>query len=731
MQRTKLGMLLAATCLWTGTATADCFDYENKLSWLGATDGVGEAVDVAVDGGLAFVADQDGTLKVVDVSDLQSPEVLSSLTLPAEFPAWVETLDGHVVLAASSTAGARLHLLDVSDPTAPEISASITVPGAPQSMVIVDDLAYIACRGDGVQIVAIGLPDFLFYVGEVPTPAWARRVVVENSKAYVACDSSPLRGLFIADVTDPFKPVALGSLDLGDGEGVAVAGDYAYVSGSNALHVVDVQDALNPTLSSSMSLNGTARDMEVDESLLFTGCDRMDVFDISDPSLPLTVASTLSGVPSGGTTHGFDVQDGIVFYPALSGGGLQILDASFPSNAVPVSETTAAGEIRAIGADAGLAVLGITAPLGDAGVVGRVEVFDVSNPELPVQQGILTLGANIFPDAVEVAGSLAYVSGSGFHIIDISTPSSPVLRSTLNVSAGPTAISGNYAYFTNSVEFSIVDIENPEAPVLEATVPLGFSTAVAVSGDFAFATSANALHVLDVSDPTQPTFDGFLGGFNRLEGIVLEGAVAYLLDRDDGALHLVDISVPTSPVLIKTVTVFPLPETLRADGSFLAIGGGSGELFLNIQNPLDPVPAGWVSRATSLSTNVETAFADGTAFGSDDEILVCFAAPCEQSTNVDGSSVAVGPRLLQNISNPATLSSNVQLRLDSAAEVEVALFDAQGRLRSVLADGRLQEGVHDLRLAGDTPTALQSGVYFLRASLDGVQQESHRVVILK
>ena len=75
-------------------------------------------------------------------------------------------------------------------------------------------------------------------------------------------------------------------------------------------------------------------------------------------------------------------------------------------------------------------------------------------------------------NSIAVAGNYAYITdmNKGLKIIDISNPSSPVVKGTLDTPgyAQDIAVAGNYAYVADSYNgLNIIDISNPNTPALK------------------------------------------------------------------------------------------------------------------------------------------------------------------------------------------------------------------------------------------------------------------------
>ena len=73
----------AAGCIcFVGVAGAECIDYGDYLHWVGSVDTPGEAIDVAVSGSYAYVADYASGLQVIDITSPVSPHPVGSVDTP-------------------------------------------------------------------------------------------------------------------------------------------------------------------------------------------------------------------------------------------------------------------------------------------------------------------------------------------------------------------------------------------------------------------------------------------------------------------------------------------------------------------------------------------------------------------------------------------------------------------------------------------------------------------------
>ena len=116
---------------------------------------------------------------------------------------------------------------------------SYDTPGEALSVTVSNNIAYVADKESGLQIIDVSNPQNPFLLGSYDTPGYALSVFVSNNIAYVTDDYA---GLLIIDVSNPQNPAFLGSYDTPDwAESVTVSNNIAYVAAWDAgLQIIDV-----------------------------------------------------------------------------------------------------------------------------------------------------------------------------------------------------------------------------------------------------------------------------------------------------------------------------------------------------------------------------------------------------------------------------------------------------------------------------------------------------------
>jgi hypothetical protein len=277
------------------------------------------------------VADSKGGVAESSVN-LSFPGVIATAALPSRAESLVVV--DNLVYVADGTSGLRV--LDVTDPRHPVQVDSVDTDGTCRDVLVYGNVAYVADATGGLKIVS--LSPFCQVVTTLRDGS-AHGLCVDGNYLYVAVGrETGLPRLVVYSLADPVNPVKLGDVRLWDysnPEHVTVAGRYAYVSsGYNArLHVVDISNPSSPILISETPLSGvtTANELVVRGLNLHmaTMYKKLMVADLTYPTSPAILTSV--GDPGNADCHGLYL-DGDFAY--IAGGGMSLLDISVPSNPV-------------------------------------------------------------------------------------------------------------------------------------------------------------------------------------------------------------------------------------------------------------------------------------------------------------------------------------------------------------------------------------------------------------
>lgn len=227
----------------------------------------------------------------------------------------------------------------------------------------------------------------------------------------------------------------------------------------------------------------------------------------------------------------------------------------------------------------------------------------------PSQYGGIDITGTTAGYKVATAGNYAYIvrnsaTGPNFIVINVSNPTVPTVVGTLTLAGTPTnvAISGNYAYVSNTsdtTELQVVNVTTPTAPALAGSYNAAGAAnglGVAAVGTTVFLTrAANASNdefvVINAATPATPVR---LGGYSSnvtMNEVYINNTTAYIATSSD-TLEILVINVIV-PGLLTLGTGINLPGTVDATtitGYGTTIIVGQGTTFHTITNLLALIP---------------------------------------------------------------------------------------------------------------------------------------------
>jgi len=264
---------------------------ETQIDLIGKIDTGGGALNVHVDGDLAFVIDfgDSGShgLVIVNVSDPVNPEIIGTYHAGG-FPFAIESI-GEVVYIADQFEGLRI--LNISDPTNPLKIEGYAGSGMAFDLEIVGNYLFMTDYEYGLVVLDISVP---------------------SSPAYVTSYGSDCVHLDIED-------------------------DIAYVVGHGRLRVLNVSDPHNPTLlGQTLSSSITLWDPSVSNGTIYLANHSGDDGEILifDARNPINIEQ-IAEFDSIGTFQSFFVQDSLLFAVDFES-GLYIIDVTNSASPVEI-----------------------------------------------------------------------------------------------------------------------------------------------------------------------------------------------------------------------------------------------------------------------------------------------------------------------------------------------------------------------------------------------------------
>jgi hypothetical protein len=709
----------------------------------------GMVPEIAVSGNHAFIAEGDGRMLVVDISEPTRPQLLTAFDTAGEAD-HLAVAGAYVYLAAASFSRdapdappGMVQIIDASDPAHPrQVSSYAMAPISANSFA----MRSVASDGQFLCIAYDTGSTAMLEVVDVSDPAAPRRVgvyeapggvngggvnalAVGNGRAYFAPYSisatfTRLSRVEVVDLADPTGPRRLGSFNTtGEVRSLALAGQYLYAAKDTypggPVDIINIADPAKP-----VRVGGFGDSTQYDPHIAVNegrACVRtggaLISFDVSQP----TVMRRIGTLSTGYATADVAVA-GSHAIVADGENGLRVLDVSQPVNPRLIREFNTAGSARQV------VVLGNHAYVADREFL---LTFDLSQP------GNLRRTSMLPADATDLAVSgnaLCTVGyGSELQVFDRSNPAVPrrVGLHQVRYSDGQTwvAASSNYVFVASAQSWppasavEVFDISIPSSPQLVSSYePPGRPSGIAVSGNLAvlagnayldpqdFGSRYGYIEVLDVSDPGNPTLLASLtlDGVGDVTILDQRAFVAYgekdplgMVDRL-GNLVVLDLSEPTRPRRVggyKSVG----GRVALSGGYLFATAGYSGVSILQVRET-----------AVGLSTTLEVG---GKAFGVAAEGSIGCAAAGEAGLQV------------LNLSDPSLPAISSSLPTDGTA-LDVALtngraYVAAGAAGLMIAD--LSSSANPQRLGvldtpGDARAVLVSGTTaYVADGTEGVQ----------
>jgi hypothetical protein len=275
---------------------------------------INQAFDVFVSGSVAYLV--GSSFYIIDVSDPANPSLMANLGTGSM---GVTVLGDRAYLAGS---GKGLKVVDVSDPYNPSLLGIVNTPGSARDVEVIGMTAYVADEGGGLQIIDVSDPAVQTVISQLDIPT-TYEVVVRDSLVY----AGTYRGLRIVDVREPENPYITGEIDdlLFSLQGIDLVGNRAYAtSGEYGIKVIDVSEPSNPTVIGSVDTPGHSKKIKVVGTTAYVADDNsLQLIDVSDPQVMTNIGSVV--LPE--RVLDVDIDDALA-YVANHNNGLQIVDVN-------------------------------------------------------------------------------------------------------------------------------------------------------------------------------------------------------------------------------------------------------------------------------------------------------------------------------------------------------------------------------------------------------------------
>lgn len=375
--------------------------------------------DVAVQGTLAYLAGRPPALQILDVSDPSNPNVVCEYN-QLSFSTLIEVQGDTAYLYHR----ARVDIIDVSDPSAPATLGECRTFWAATRIDIENGVLACAVRSDvapamdpAIQLIdieAIRSPSLL---SKLTLFTHNHDLSVVGNLAYLTM----LDGIRIYDFSDPRHPHWTGWIQV-DRFCAVIDDQLVHTGGFNEFSILDVSSLAHPVEIGHIDLGTDSEPVYAQSAgrvgsfillgVFLSNDDRLYSIDVTDPTTPTIVNSIdLPSAPVHVRVFGS------MALVSTRSHGLYVFDVANPASPQLIVAFSAYTRVGACAMSGNILYLTDTR--------FGLRVFDMTNPANP--QMIGSYGPTS-PTDVQIVGSTAFVSDDGLRMLDVSDPTSPVLK---------------------------------------------------------------------------------------------------------------------------------------------------------------------------------------------------------------------------------------------------------------------------------------------------------------
>lgn len=322
--------------------------------------------DIALVGNYVYVACHYFGLNFIDIRDPSAPINTGSMGLGS----WGTNIK--VIGSHGYAMGSELVFLDVSSAGSPQRLGSFSSWSLFGGLDVQGDYAFVT-SWEGLTVLNVADPSYIYSVGEVDVPGWNTDVAVQGDYAYVGSQGS---GTSVVDISDPTNPRVLATCNDGGVicEDIAVQDSIVVVAGQLLeVPIINVADPANPYLVGVFDSLRSAFGIALFDSLMLVAdpistTDGFRVINVVDPQSPRQIAS----LPTREFTWDVCVS-GTTAYLAMGDSGVVAVGLANPNTPVVLNKTQVVGRSRYVSC------------YGDSVyvVASGLRVLDVTDPEHP------------------------------------------------------------------------------------------------------------------------------------------------------------------------------------------------------------------------------------------------------------------------------------------------------------------------------------------------------------
>jgi len=513
---------------------------DDKIKWLGSYNKLGNITHVTISGNDLLAADDQGVLTLFDVSQPETPLLISDFKLH-------KTVDKLAFIhnQAYVISDSKLFNIDFSAKSPPIISTLGVNQGGSRRSTIVDSILYVADWFSGMHIYDISIPNAPRLLSSFHTPGSPKGVVVKNNVAFVADDD---HGLQVVDVSNPLRPEFISSIPLsGLAYTMKLIDDLLYIaSHRGGFHILDVSNVKNLKLLATYDTPSKSWALEYKQGLLYVADDStgLMVFDVNDPTNPVLINQFN---PNGLAEDVILI--GNTAYVAFFDLGLFVLDITDPLNIKQIAHLPTPGNARGIEIHDDLLYLASW----EAGVL----IIDIKEPAHPKIIGQYdTKGATW---GLSVKNKMIYAMDwwGGVKIINAEDSTAPILIGEYQTAGKieDVLFHDRFIYTAHgSRGLQIYETSNSLNPVWATGKDInGNAKSLTINNQLALIAGGDGgLIIVDIKNPFQTHWLSQLKLDSSADFITSTNSQVFIAENN-GDFYQIDISQAKNPRLIKRI----------------------------------------------------------------------------------------------------------------------------------------------------------------------------------
>ena len=543
-----------------------------------------------------------GSFHIVDVSDPSAPVELGVYENPNQL--WFSVWGNHAYLGVSPE---YLLILNIDDPTKPWLEW--VMPGAPDytyvsNLLCADGLMYV------IRTYAFGYHNFRIYDLADPVQPTElsvlygsldlRRVAVRDQWLHFTTST----GITIYDASDPAAPVVLGSTTTLDRNN-ELALPVDLILSAQADYGLRVFRAVGPRSEVdivelgrfSEGFHGSITDVNVTGNLLVaTGtAPGLAAYDVTDPKSPVLLGSMYDHVPGDPDTRCFEmeVQGSLAFLRCSEDGvyTLRVIDIADPANPEELTAMPGRYMRTRLSGTFGFSRIG-----GDP---NEILVHDFADPRMP--EYITSILVHDWKTHVVSDDRLLVAMADDLVVFDVSNPQNPVERGRVDLQwsnstlMAEATVVDDIAYITMRLsnlesEMRVVEFGDPDNPVAYVgPVPGGEAFSIDSDAEFLYlAIGANGTEVFSLDIPLAPERVGQHAAGYHSWGVNTGSGIFALANSEAGIFvysnDLVVIGVDAPAHTPKPFQLTNYPNPFNPATRFLFTLPSSGQVTLAVYN---------------------------------------------------------------------------------------------------------------------------------------------------